>query len=817
MENIKYELFKFDESLPLKIFIYKLGDIKPHWHQELELIYVLEGYTEIVINDHMFVLNQEDIILTNAYDIHELHGSDAVILSVQIDLEKLGVPEDEREGLTFDCNSSLEIDKTPYQKIKVLIASLINYNLKYQDNSRYANLSILYSLFAEFMNKYRVISNSKKTQPKKYLARLREIIKYLNDNYNKGITLKELSNVFDLTVPYISSFFDKYFGNNFQDYYDELRISKSIPTLLENKLTLDDMAIKFGFTDARGYVRAFKKIYNTTPTEYRKGTTSSSQSGILLTQFDTNKYLDKLLKNNDQKYHLPLKKHKNSIIKDFEADCNNSSPLKPTYLNFFTVSRAFDFLSKPHQEMIEDLLSEIPFKYVKFHGILDDTMHVIKKRGDTFTYSFFYIDMVLDYIMKLGIKPLIQLSYMPSCLTNNMPHYDNGMIVSLPNNDEEFLKLIKALVIHLIERYGIKEVESWPFTFWNAPDTSKYAYGVEDTPHFLKLYKEIYNIIKQISSKIEFGSPSLLPLCDETKKFDKVFLDYARNNDCYPDFLIVHYFENNFSNYFKQINKEQFPTDPNNFKKFIDYIKSPDFYYGKKVYLTEFNFTISHRNLLSDTIFSSCYIVKNILENLNRLDSYGHWYLSDLIDETQLPNNMLHGGLGFYTVNGIRKPAFYAYKFLSKLGPEIILQNEGIIITKRDQDIIILLYNYEHFSNLYASGDYFELSYHNRYIPFAANKNIIFNINLKNVPGKSYHLKQTYINRSSGSIYDVAENAGFFGLPDPETKDFLKNLSTPQIQFKTGTISNKELSFDATVSPLEIRLIEIKLYDTYKE
>lgn len=130
---------------------------------------------------------------------------------------------------------------------------------------------------------------------------------------------------------------------------------------------------------------------------------------------------------------------------------------------------------------------------------------------------------------------------------------------------------------------------------------------------------------------------------------------------------------------------------------------------------------------------------KNILENLNRLDSYGHWYLSDLIDETQLPNNMLHGGLGFYTVNGIRKPAFYAYKFLSKLGPDIILQNEGIIITKRDQDIIILLYNYEHFSNLYASGDYFELSYHNRYIPFAANKNIIFSINLKNVPGKSYH------------------------------------------------------------------------------
>lgn len=817
MENIKYELFKFDENLPLKIFIYKLGDIKPHWHQQLELIYVLEGYTEITINDRMYVLNQEDVILTNAYDIHELHGSDAVVLSIRIDLEKLGVPDDEREGLTFDLNSSLEKDKTPYQKIKVLISSLINYNLKYQDNSRYANLSILYSLFAEFMNKYRVISNSKKVQPKKYLTRLREIIKYLNENYDKGITLKDLSSVFNLTVPYISSFFDKYFGNNFQDYYDELRISKSIPTLLENRLTLDDMAIKFGFTDSRGYVRAFKKIYGITPTEYRKNANSSSQAGNFLTHFDTNKYLDKLLKNNDERYHLPIKKHKNSIIKDFEADYNTSSLLKPTYLNFFSVSRAFDFLSKPHQEMIDDLLNEIPFKYVKFHGLLDDTMHVIKKRGDHYTYSFFYIDMVLDYIMKLGIKPLIQLSYMPSCLTENAPHYDNGMIVSLPNNDEEFLKLIKALIIHLIERYGLKEIESWPFTFWNAPDTSKYAYGVDDNKHFFNLYKEIFNLVKQISSKIEFGSPSLLPICEETIKFDKEFLNFARTNDCYPDFLIVHYFENNFSNYFKQINKEQFPTDTNNFKKFIDFVKSPDFYYGKKVYLTEFNFTSSHRNLLSDTVFSSCYIVKNILENLNRLDSFGHWYLSDLIDETQLPNNMLHGGLGLYTVNGIRKPAFYAYKFLSKLGNEIILQNDGMIITKRDHDIIILLYNYEHFSDLYASGDYFELSYHNRYIPFASNKNIVFNIKLKNVPGKSYHLRQSYVNRTSGSIYDAAENAGFYGLPDPETKDWLKYLSTPQLQLKYGNITDKELSIEATVSPLEIRLIEIKLYDSYKE
>lgn len=814
MENIKYDLFKFDESLPLEISIYKLGDIKPHWHADLELVYVLEGFIEIETSEQLYVLNEEDVILTNPYEIHSIHGKNSAVLSILINLEKLGIKQEEIESLVFDLNSSLEADKTPYQKIKMLIASLINYNLKYQDNSKYANLSIIYSLFAEFMNKYRVISNSSKPQHNKNLIKLREIIKYLNDNYKNYITLKTLSLEFNLTVPYISSFFNKYFGKNFQDYYDELRISKSLQTLLENNQTLEDLALEFGFTDSRGYVRAFKKIYHLTPTEYRKEINKkdiNSPSSVSLTQFSTNKYLDKIIKNNDSKYHLPVKKHKNSILKDITANYLNSKELKPTYLNFFSVARACDFLSKPHQEMIEDLLKEIPFKYVKFHGLLDDTMHVVKKRNDKFTFSFIYIDMVLDYIKSLNIKPLIQLSYMPSCLSSCDKPFENGSIISLPNNKEVYLNLIKELTIHLIERYGKLEIESWPFSFWNAPDTSKYAYGLEDNNSFLELYKEVYHLIKRIDSNIQIGSPSLLPLCEETKKYDLEFLKYSRNNDCYPDFFIVHYSENNFSNYFKQISKEQFPSEPGNFNKFVDYVLQPEFSSGKKVYLTEFNFTTSHRNLLSDTVFSSCYIVKNILENINRLDSYGHWYLSDLIDETQLPENILHGGLGFYTLNGIRKPSFYAYQFLSKLGDTIIFQDESIIITKKDNIIIILLYNYEHFSNLYAQGDYFELSYHNRYIPFAGNKDIHFNIKINNLNYKNYSIEQTYVNKQSGSIYDISEEIGIEGIPSSSVTEKLKNLSTPHISIGKGNIKNNSLELNVNVNPLEIRLIEINL------
>ena len=812
MNNIKYQLFKFEESLPLKIFIYRLGDIKPHWHSELELFYVLEGTVEIITNDQVIILNEEDIYLNNAFNTHELRSQNAVILSVEIDMDKLGVTEDEKENLSFDLNSSIETDKTPYNKIKYLLSSLINYNLKYQENSRFANLSILYSLFAEFLNKYRVISNQTKSPTKKNVIKLREIIKYINDNYDKNITLKVLSDKFDLTVPYLSYFFDKYFGKNFQDYYDEVRISKSIPTLLDSKYTLYEIASMYGFTDPRGYVRAFKKIHNASPTEYKKNRNfTTTTNDLLFTEFETNKYLDKLLKNNDEKYHTPAKKHKNSIIQDFKANYLESTHSKKTFLNFFTVARAIDFLSIHHRKLIEDLLKEIPFKYVKFHGIFDDSMHVIKKRGDKYTFSFLYIDMILDYILSLNIKPLIQISYMPSCLAETQNMYDNGMIISLPTNDEVYVNLVEEFTKHIIDRYGKNEVESWPFTFWNAPDTSEYAYGFKDVEKFFNLYKKVFQKVKQIDSKIEFGSPSLLPLAEEMIKFDKEFLQLARDNGVYPDFLIVHYYSNNFNNYFKRINKEQFPTNPDTFSKFIEFIKSSNFYTGKKIYLTEFNFTTSHRNLLSDTLYSSSYIIKNIVENLDRLDSFGHWYLSDLIDETQIPDNMLHGGLGFYTINGIKKPSFYAYKFLSKLENEVLLKDKGIIITKNDDKIIILLYNYEHFSNLYASGDYFELSYHNRYIPFAENKNIVFNISINNVSNSSYELKVTTLSKTSGSIYDISEECGIQGIPDEETTLELIKLSTPKFKKTMGNIENNTLHITSVVESLEAKLIEIKL------
>ena len=132
MEYNKYTLFEFEDEFPANIHLYKLGKIDYHFHSNLELIYVLDGNVEIISQDRLYALYEDDIFLCNAYSSHELHGQNAVILSVELDMEKLGVKKEERESIVFDCNSSLEDDKSQFDKIKALISTFIKYNLKQQ-------------------------------------------------------------------------------------------------------------------------------------------------------------------------------------------------------------------------------------------------------------------------------------------------------------------------------------------------------------------------------------------------------------------------------------------------------------------------------------------------------------------------------------------------------------------------------------------------------------------------------------------------------------------------------------------------------------
>ena len=225
------------------------------------------------------------------------------------------------------------------------------------------------------------------------------------------------------------------------------------------------------------------------------------------------------------------------------------------------------------------------------------------------------------------------------------------------------------------------------------------------------------------------------------------------------------------------------------------------------IYLTEWNSTTSHRDLLSDTCFKSAYIVKNLLETCDSFAGVGLCVSTDLHKRKPAENDKLfHGGLGMFTMNGIKKPAFHAFRLLSMLGDELIEKGDGYFVTKKGNSLVVLLYNYHHFSNAYANEVGINCTYTSRYSVFPDQKSKTITLSLAGMKG-SYEATHTILNREHGSVFDAFLK---MGAAEPLTEDdaaFLKAKSIPTIQKQT---IEGDLTLNLTLEPFETRCIVIQ-------
>lgn len=230
----------------------------------------------------------------------------------------------------------------------------------------------------------------------------------------------------------------------------------------------------------------------------------------------------------------------------------------------------------------------------------------------------------------------------------------------------------------------------------------------------------------------------------------------------------------------------------------------------EKLYLIGWNSSISNNELINDTTYKSAYIAKNILENYDNLESFGYWQLSDFTEEVKMKNELYHGGQGVFTYNGIKKSHYYVFKMLNNLGDILLQKGDGFFITTNGSSIKIILYNYQHYSKLYAAGEVFDMTFTNRYTPFPKTnilKVILPFINLSEI---CYELTETIVNKNYGSSFDKWLELGGLPLQNKTDIDYLKSVSLPRIQKKIINTEHKSLTITAELEPHEVRLIELK-------
>ncbi|MGG7622108.1 GH39 family glycosyl hydrolase [Bacillus coreaensis] len=827
--NFTYEIIEMNKDLPIHIFLHSVDYVTNHWHDSIEMIFVLKGKVAVSVNDKRYHLNEKDIFLINANDIHSIqHQEDNLLLALQIPIPDLKNNIKDADTYSFSCKSFLfdESHQGEFNEIRALLAQMM-WVINKEGEGYELQIQSLYFQLIYLLTKNFKDENVKesKISSQKHIDRLLRITSYVKDNFKQEITLNELAQIEFLSIHYLSKFIQKHLGMPFSKYVDSIRLDHAVKDIVFTDIPLTQIALDNGFASVKAFNRAFKEFYQQTPSEYRRAvemeprkTDSSKVTLANYVEIDKDQAFSKLFSFLPQEDKLIEVNHKAVVKKKIPINIKGkTSKLNHTWKNLMTIGKAKEGLYTGVQKQIKRVKKATDFHYLRFHGLFDDEMMVYAEndRGEV-EYNFFYTDQLFDFLKSIDVKPFVELGFMPRDLAENQEEtvFYKKSIISQPKDIEKWNSLVKNFILHYENRYGTEEVKNWYFEVWNEPDFYVFWRGTFED--YCDFYKSTYNTIKKHNPTYKVGGPSINTV---NSVWLQGFLDFCSNENCIPDFITFHC----YSHEEKDINKKRKMVDGDSFEfgyisRDEDFLKNKinrlkDILAEKKmsqleVHLTEWNSTAFHRDLTNDTSFKAAFIVKNLLENIDKIQSLGYWTLTDFIEEQRIALETYHGGLGLTTNNGIPKPALYAYEFLGKLGNELIASGEGYFVTKSSGGYQIILYHYCHYDRLYCMNQHAKIDLTDRYKVFLDKDDIRMTLYVGGLDKGIYIVNQHKINRGNGSSFDQWVEMGAPIRMDEEAVEYLKHSSIPKKHIREVSVEG-EFIIEETLQPHEVQLIEI--------
>jgi xylan 1,4-beta-xylosidase len=697
-----YEIANFETFMPLRCMLHQLGYIEPHKHDYFEINLILSGHCTMVVDDKSYHLGPEDVISVDPYTSHELRGNDCVLICVQFEQSPFVQLLPEPQHPHFFCNSAVQGNNAAFDTIRTLIARLVKNNADKQQGYELRNCSYIYDFMDVMYNNFRISrTKAQDMQEHRYSVRIAHISRLIQEHHMENLSLSQLADMVHLSAPYLSKFFDQQFGMTFLTYLTQVRLNHAVNLLLTSNKIIEDVSAESGFPNSHAFVQAFKKEYGVLPSVYRRQNREKKQNQPVPLSVEQHDYLAGL-----KKYLEPVNTFSapvNAISCNIQIDAGgDTKPLKHTWRNIMTVGCAADLLIGDIQALVRRMKKEIGFRYIKFSGIVSDEMHVYTKNGQRETYSYAYIDKVFDFLVEIGLKPIVQFSFMPSALAKDPNRRLFGQLVSEPADLSAWRKLVASVTQHLLERYGEEEVRTWHFCVWSQPDTPQSLFGFSSNEAFYEFYRQTWIAVKGCDRHLSFGTPPTFYIAESNyENWYIPFLRWCKSNGCMPDFLNFHYYDtalvqnaSDSKDLFGFVYSMTLRSVPDGFGTFVNRVRSEREKLGLRgnpIFLTEWNNTPSQQDLLNDTCFKSCYIVKNILENYDKLDGFGYWSLTDWMGEAPLPKEQFFGGLGLFTVHGIPKASYYALWLLRQLDGNFVGSGDGWFATKRGETYSVLI------------------------------------------------------------------------------------------------------------------------------
>jgi xylan 1,4-beta-xylosidase len=412
---------------------------------------------------------------------------------------------------------------------------------------------------------------------------------------------------------------------------------------------------------------------------------------------------------------------------------------------------------------------ELGVQRVRGHGILNDDVGIYSEVNGQPVYNWENYDQIIDYIVSLGMDPLIELSFMPSALAtgDNTFGWYNGAPgnITLPSSWERWRDLIYNIAAHSIERYGEEEVESWYWEVWNEPDLPRGDFFVGTIDDYFTLYDYAVDGLMQADPDLRVGGPSVAISGNDW--IDR-FIDHCMQNGKKVDFISWHTYPN------FRADPGAVPGAHRGVQAKIDAKMAQ--YPGLQLenLLTEWNTTYRGGSTFHHEIGAS-FVAKTVHDmfqsqnnGVKPPDTAAFWVISDLWEEWQTD------GLGFDVMgmvmrrNDVRKPTYLAFQMMAWMHHRQLQFSGGssdarglngwATISDNGQQVQVLIYDHNFVSSTEADADFVEPVTHQ------------VSLQLTGIPFTGPAVVERYgVDRIHNNAYWVAANAGNPLHPSDET------------------------------------------------
>ena len=332
-------------------------------------------------------------------------------------------------------------------------------------------------------------------------------------------------------------------------------------------------------------------------------------------------------------------------------------------------------------------------RYVRFHAIFHDEVGLYDEdaQGNP-VFNFSYVDQIYDGLLGNGVRPFVELSFMPNKLaaTQVLQAFWYKPDVSPPKDYAKWDEMIRRFVKHLVDRYGIDEVSQWYFEVWNEPNLDFWAGKPAQTTYF-ELYDHTARDVKSVNPRLRVGGPATAQAA-----WADVFIRHCAENKIPVDFVSTHVYANDKAEDIFGTH-EQIPRDRmvcRAVAKVHDQIKSSALPTLPLLW-TEFNASYMNEPDVTDATYMGPWMADTIRQCDGLVDEMSYWTFSDVFEEQGVVKQPFYGGYGLIAEDGIHKPAFNAFALLHRLGDQRLeVKSDSVLATRRpDGTLVIAAWN----------------------------------------------------------------------------------------------------------------------------